>query len=279
MLKTFNQFNEEIKWNPFRKLLPSDLYTKYVRSIKKVNKPSSDKYFYGLEVQDLYLVKDIDLNDHRIKRGIFLKRKNFGIISPYQFCPPSGDDIWFDDSAAFINLHSKSKDIGFIIGSDVTVSDSNEVYKIISIDNFAFYTISSGIFEDGINKLYTLLYTLDNGRKYQPSQLSLSKSTKKIGIVSDYIEDFFLDLIDDKKITYSVSKLKKFTKGEAYQATINCVEMTPESIDDVTNRLLRLKQKMTELNITTTINSINSNSSNLIETKGALTIIFTTIQN
>lgn len=241
------KFNEEAFW---RKPNIDDLYISNPKSIPSINGPmGEDGYIYGMSVPDLDLAKDIQYLS--MSRGIFKKTTNY--FTTYEFSYDFyKDDIWLNINHVFPKLRKISDQLGLKVGK--LVSNGHENLTIENINPYVFYIIYNEVFKKGVETICTLCYELSDGKKYQASKIKLVDGSSEMSIISEEIEDNFLDLIDDNKLVFSCKQDKL-----VYKCNLVVTMDTPQLLDDISTRLLVMSKRLEIKNIKIKITSMSVN--------------------
>lgn len=241
------------------KFTTNDLYVSKVKSVERVNSPPEDKLMLGVEFQDLDHAKDLELVD--LYSGVFRKTDDY--FREFKFGDWRTGDIWFDHGNVFDKLKDISfNKLGLKVGQEVFIKNLNKNGTISQVKPLAIYRIYNEVFKKGIEYLFTLAYRVDN-KWYQSTKLEVIKSTKEASVIDAEIEDNFLEYIDAGQLTFS-SKPFKVKDTSGYDCKIGISLKNPETLDQISSRLLVMTKRLSAKNISVEIKSIDLNGVNFI---------------
>jgi len=251
----FDQVNES-GWRDFikrnKKYTTNDLYTTKAKSVERVNEPPKDKIIFGKQFQDLEHAKDLELG--YLDEGVFRKTDDY--FNQFRFGNWRSGDIWFDHGDIFDNLKNISiNKLGLKVGQEVFIKSLNKNGTINKISPLVIYNIYNGVFEKGIEYVFTLAYKVDV-TWYQATKIEVVGSTKPASIIDAEIEDNFLEFIDSGILTFT-SKSEKIKDAVRYSCKINVSISNPEMLDKISSQLLVMTKRLSYKNIEVEIKSIS----------------------
>jgi hypothetical protein len=222
------KYNEELFWKKKpKKLSKSDLMVEWNKNSGSIftelisSTPKESQKFYANHTRNLDPESLSNIENYYSKYGVFVvelySTDSWRSIRHMEQIP--SDDTfrykWWNYEEKFNKLRKISYQLGYKIGSMVTVHPLKSDCQIVGIKNWSYYHSTS----ESINAIFTLVYEVNlKERLFNINQIDLVTETKP-DIIDDTIRDNFLELLDEGIITY-LSNNKYFKGGTAKDCKI-----------------------------------------------------------